>query len=136
MTQVLRFQVGQSDKRNGFQRGWRLCFVALSALALLTPCRMLSQQTTADVVGTVSDRTGAVVPGATVRLTSIDTGEAQTTQTTESGDFAFNLLKPGRTPSPLSQRVSGISRSESSDSLPAIAPVKTDTWMLALLRKL
>jgi hypothetical protein len=95
MTQMLTFRIWQSDNRNNFQSSWRLCFGALLVLILLAPFRAPAQQTTADVVGTVTDHTGAVIPGANVTLRSLGTGETQTTQTTESGDFTFNLLKPG-----------------------------------------
>jgi hypothetical protein len=95
MTRTLKFRNRQYGDGNNFQSCWRLCFGFVLALILLAPYRIVAQQTTADVVGTVTDNTGAVIPGAKVTLRNLSTGEAQSTQTTESGDYAFNLLKPG-----------------------------------------
>ncbi len=53
-----------------------------------------AQNTTADVVGTVTDSTGAVVPGATVELTNMDTQEKRVVTSSGSGDYTFTLLKP------------------------------------------
>ena len=74
---------------------WNRWFCFAAALAVILPFQLMAQQTTGDIVGTVIDNTGAVIPGAQVRLTSVDTGEVQTTETTQSGDYLFTLLKPG-----------------------------------------
>jgi hypothetical protein len=55
-----------------------------------------AQQTTADVVGTVQDNSGGTIAGATVAITNLQTNEALSTVTTSSGDYVFNLLKPGK----------------------------------------
>jgi hypothetical protein len=54
-----------------------------------------AQQNTADILGTVTDSSGAVLPGAAVTLTNTGTGIVQTTQTTGSGDYIFNLVQVG-----------------------------------------
>ncbi len=51
--------------------------------------------TTGDLSGTITDATGAVVPGATVTLKSMDTGETRTSQTNNDGVYHFIFLKPG-----------------------------------------
>ncbi len=51
-----------------------------------------SQLTTADIVGTVTDATGALVPNAVVVLTNLGTNEKRTGQSNGSGDFSFTLL--------------------------------------------
>ncbi|MBV9225440.1 MAG: TonB-dependent receptor [Acidobacteriaceae bacterium] len=51
--------------------------------------------TTGDVVGTVSDSSGAVVREITVTLRSVGTNAEQSTVTNESGQYRFPLLKPG-----------------------------------------
>ena len=48
------------------------------AFVLLFPLLAYAQFDTATVVGTVRDNSGAVVPGATVTLTNLDTGIAST----------------------------------------------------------
>ncbi|NYF78891.1 TonB-dependent receptor [Granulicella arctica] len=65
----------------------------LSSLTL-TNIPLHAQSTTADVVGTATDATGAVVPGATVQLTDIDTQEKRTTTSNDAGEYTFTLLKP------------------------------------------
>jgi len=54
-----------------------------------------SQLTTADILGTVTDATGAVVPNANIVLTNLGTNEKRTTQSNASGDYNFTLLPVG-----------------------------------------
>ncbi|MDR3701936.1 MAG: carboxypeptidase regulatory-like domain-containing protein [Candidatus Sulfopaludibacter sp.] len=51
--------------------------------------------TTGDVVGTVTDTTGAVVPKVTVTIKLPDTNEIRTGVTSDTGHYRFSLLKPG-----------------------------------------
>ena len=51
-------------------------------------------QFNASLRGTVSDPSGAVVPGATVTLTNKDTNQAQTATTDGAGIYTFNSLGP------------------------------------------
>ncbi len=53
------------------------------------------QLTTADILGTVTDATGAVVPNAEITLTNLGTNEKRTTQSNGSGDYSFTLLPVG-----------------------------------------
>src|SRR5450432_4567018 len=48
------------------------------------------------VVGTVSDPSGSVVPGATVTLTSKDTGSIKEDKADGGGRFTFGNVTPGR----------------------------------------
>ena len=50
---------------------------------------------TGALTGTVKDPSGAVIPNATVTLTSVDTGQARTTMTGADGVYRFSLLPPG-----------------------------------------
>jgi hypothetical protein len=54
-----------------------------------------SQLTTADILGTVTDATGAVVPNAAVVLTNLGTNEKRTAASNGSGDYNFTLLPVG-----------------------------------------
>lgn len=65
-------------------------------LASMNNVAILAQNTTADVVGTVTDNTGAAVPGAAVELTNIDTQEKRTVTAGSGGEYTFTLLKPNR----------------------------------------
>ncbi|HEU0048566.1 MAG TPA: carboxypeptidase-like regulatory domain-containing protein, partial [Nitrososphaera sp.] len=75
-----------------YLRVFRYLIAAITALALCTP---LWAQFRSSVEGTVSDSSGAVVTGALVTLTNVDTGVAQTSQSNDVGSFRFPSLPPG-----------------------------------------
>src|SRR5688572_6136852 len=54
----------------------------------------LAQGDKVTLVGTISDTSGAVLPGSEVVLTRTSTNEAVTTLTTETGDYAFRGVVP------------------------------------------
>lgn len=54
-----------------------------------------AQGSTGQIVGVVSDSTGAVVPNATVNLTNKGTNVSQTTTSNADGFYRFVLLQPG-----------------------------------------
>src|ERR1700729_3669833 len=67
--------------------------VNLLCLLLLATATLRAQQTSGSAVGTVTDNTGAVVGGATVTLTDVDTGDRRTATTNSNGDYKFvNLI--------------------------------------------
>ena len=53
-------------------------------------------QATTSLGGLVTDPSGAVVPGASVKLTSVSTGAARTGKSDQSGKYEFSQLAPGR----------------------------------------
>jgi hypothetical protein len=54
------------------------------------------QSITGDILGTVHDPSGAVVTGAKVTLTAVDTGIKFEATSDANGDYLFAQLKPGR----------------------------------------
>ena len=72
----------------------KILAVLMCAL-LLCVSGVRSQQNTADILGTVTDISGAVVPGATVTLTNTGTNVSQTTQSSGTGDYTFTLVQVG-----------------------------------------
>jgi hypothetical protein len=74
---------------------WAPLLVALAALFVFS-APSAAQITTADVVGTVSDNTGGMVPGVTVTARNTATGLVQTTVTDTGGNFQILRLAPGR----------------------------------------
>jgi Carboxypeptidase regulatory-like domain/TonB dependent receptor-like, beta-barrel len=67
-----------------------LCLVLLAA----TP-HLAAQVNTCDVVGTVTDVSGAVIPEAKVTIRNMATGVSQTAPTGKTGDYDFSLLQVG-----------------------------------------
>ena len=55
----------------------------------------MGQESRGTILGRVSDATGAVVPGATVRVTNIDTGASAAARSNESGSYTIPFLLPG-----------------------------------------
>lgn len=54
-----------------------------------------AQAVTATVVGTVTDSSGAVIPGATVTLKDQSTGAVAIRKTNASGNYEFTFISPG-----------------------------------------
>src|ERR1700743_3555646 len=71
----------------------RIACLALFAGISIVPA--LAQNTSADVVGTATDASGAVLSGATVVLTDVNTHDQRTATSGGAGEFTFTLLKPG-----------------------------------------
>ena len=61
--------------------------LAASTLLLLLVSLTASAQFKASIQGTVTDNSGAVVSGATVTVTNLETNKAQTTTTTDDGFY-------------------------------------------------
>src|SRR2546425_645125 len=70
-----------------------LVFLA-STLAMRVPA-LAQGETTSAIVGSVTDPTGAAIPGATVTVTNIENGLKRSVKTDDSGRFSFPQLKPG-----------------------------------------
>ena len=72
--------------------------VLLSALLcaiMLLNIAMNAQLTTADIIGTVYDSSGAVLSNARVTLTNESTHEVRNAQSSNGGQYAFTFLLPG-----------------------------------------
>ena len=70
-----------------------LPFVLLACVVALPGA--LAAQTSADIVGRVTDTSGAVLPGASVTLENTATKDVRTAITSETGDYLFTLLPIG-----------------------------------------
>lgn len=70
--------------------------IALFAIWLAVPVLLIAQFETAEVLGTVTDASGAAVPQANVTLTNQDTGIQAKTNTGENGNYNFFNVKVGR----------------------------------------
>ena len=68
---------------------------AATASILFSIAALAQTITSGTVVGTVTDPTGAVIPGATVTITHEATGAARNAVTNDTGQYRFPFLKPG-----------------------------------------
>src|SRR5260370_5881650 len=59
------------------------------------PVLLHAQQYFGTIVGTVSDPSGATIPGATVTVTNTQTGIARQVKTDQAGDYTVGSLVPG-----------------------------------------
>jgi hypothetical protein len=62
---------------------------------ILRPGQAAAQTDTSRIQGTVSDQTGASIPGATVTLTNLDTADVRTVVSDGAGNFTFAALVRG-----------------------------------------
>ena len=76
-----------------FQLG-RCFFPVFGLLLLASLC--WAQKDTGNIVGTVTDNSGAVVPKASVTVQDVDRGSAFNTVTDSNGQYAAGPLKIGR----------------------------------------
>src|SRR5436305_5702232 len=75
-------------------RNSRLVSLVFSLFILSGLC--VGQETRGSLSGIVSDSSGAVVPGATMQLTNVDTGVVLTSTSNEAGLYRFLFLNPGK----------------------------------------
>ena len=86
----------QREKNMGRKR--RLVSTAIGLLVLaissIWSLPMMAQSFYGGIAGTVTDATGAIVPGATVTVTNLGTNEVRTAQSGASGEYRFVDLLP------------------------------------------
>ena len=67
----------------------------LIVVSLLLAAPVLAQTHRASLRGTIYDPNEATIPGATIKLTNLATGETRSTSTGENGEYAILSLAPG-----------------------------------------
>jgi hypothetical protein len=72
-----------------------LLVVVCSLFVLLAVSPSIGQVTTTNMIGTVTDSTGATVPGAQVTITNTGTGYTRTTKTNTQGEYRLEFLPVG-----------------------------------------
>ena len=70
------------------------CCLVLGLLCFV--CAALGQTETATISGLITDGTGAVVPGAQVKLQSVDRGTVESITTNNAGIYIFASVHPGQ----------------------------------------
>src|SRR5271169_882618 len=74
---------------------FRLTLLAIVVVSVMPTAAWAQGETTSAIVGQVRDTTNAVVPGATVAVTNLETGLRRSAKTDDAGRFNFPQLKPG-----------------------------------------
>lgn len=90
---VLRVQRSAVDLQSA-KRISRASFLALVGVLLLGFTPALHAQFRTSIQGTVTDTSGAVVPGATLTLTDTETNQKQVQTSDAQGVYTFNALPP------------------------------------------
>ena len=75
--------------------GWALRLSALMVMLLVSASLVLAQSQSR-MTGTVTDNTGAVIPGASVTISNMATGVEQAVKTNASGVYSFPNVVPGQ----------------------------------------
>ncbi|HUA15637.1 MAG TPA: TonB-dependent receptor [Verrucomicrobiae bacterium] len=70
-------------------------FLRIAVVCLFSIQALAQGETTSAIQGQAADFTGAVVAGATVTITSLETGSKRSVKTNAAGRFNFPQLKPG-----------------------------------------
>src|SRR5687768_6391934 len=73
----------------------RRTLVLATLACLIFSTVTLTQTSNATLGGTVSDNTGALIPGVTITATNTQTGIVNTALTNETGSYQFPSLQPG-----------------------------------------
>ena len=73
-----------------------LCVASLLLASLFVPAAGFAQSVRGALAGTITDSSGAVVAGANIVATEVDTGARSATVSTSSGDYRFPELPIGR----------------------------------------
>ena len=90
-------QPARSGRSSGQAMGRLGALLTLSTLVLCLAGTSLAQSTnSADIRGTVTDGTGAIIPGAKVTILNVDTGVTKELVTNEAGIYDAVSVLPGR----------------------------------------
>src|ERR1700745_3907453 len=74
---------------------WCLSLITCTSARVVMDFASAQTIISGDIAGAVTDPTNAAVAGATVTLTSVESGTVETTTTSATGMFRFPLLRPG-----------------------------------------
>ncbi len=69
--------------------------LAVLAIALVIPALVAAQTESGKISGSVTDQSGAVLPGVTVNLKSVERASTRSTVTNAQGEYVFASLVPG-----------------------------------------
>src|SRR5947209_9836093 len=84
----MRIMIKRTDKSRSY-------FGGTCTMLVLTAVFTFGQAVSGDLVGTITDQAGAVIPNAAVTATNIATGVKTTTRSNTSGEYRFGNLPVG-----------------------------------------
>ena len=87
-------RVKRFSTKNEYGICFRLSVIALGFF-LLGGGLLFGQADTGSITGTVTDTSGAVVPGVKVTIVAIATGQQRTLTTDDAGRYSSGPLRPG-----------------------------------------
>src|ERR1035437_3499117 len=85
-----------SETVHSTKRFFARCLWGMAVLMFASFASIQAQQTTGSIVGTVEDRTGAVVSTATAKATNLDTGYSRVAPTNGYGEYRIDYLPVGK----------------------------------------
>src|SRR5690242_16606279 len=80
--------------QKGRQTYWNLC-AALFLVLVFGAVQAFAQLDTGSIVGTVHDKSGAVISGAAVKITNTKTGKVYESKTSDIGEYNVTGLPSG-----------------------------------------
>jgi Carboxypeptidase regulatory-like domain len=78
-----------------YRKSWTLVSLMVLVFGLIAVSQVGAQLISGNLVGTVLDKTGAVVPGATVEAVNTQTGAKYDTKANDAGEYRFNNMAVG-----------------------------------------
>src|SRR3954463_7948053 len=91
---VLLYKTAEENVMSTSKRA-RTVLLFTACVLFITAIQMQGQAVNGTLLGTLTDSSGAVVPGAQVTITETGTGIPHSTQSNASGNFVFPNLPPG-----------------------------------------
>ncbi len=101
--------------------------LAVLAIALMIPALVAAQTESGKVTGSVTDQSGAVLPGVTVNLKSVERASTRSTVTNAQGEYVFASLVPGTYE--VTAELSGFSTKQTRTTVPVGATVAVNVQM-------
>ena len=101
--------------------------LAVLAIVLMIPALAAAQTESGKISGTVTDQSGAVLPGVTVNLKSVERATMRSTVTNAQGEYVFASLVPGNYE--VTAELSGFSTQQTRTNVPVGATVNVNVQM-------
>ena len=101
--------------------------LAVLAIALMIPALAAAQTESGKISGTVTDQSGAVLPGVTVNLKSVERATTRSTVTNAQGEYVFASLVPGNYE--ITAELCGFSTQQTRTNVPVGATVAVNVQM-------